>query len=282
MPRDPPPLETPTPTPPPPRYNGFAHDNFDSEIQVSLRDVVGEPLVHNKVCCPFHDDATPSCHIYHDHYHCFACGAHGDAISWLMEVEGLSFTAAQDALACWEPRQRPAAEIEDDGKTLERARKLWDAAQPIAGTRAADYLTFRHIDVDQLPSGDAAVLRFHPNCPFGAGIRHPCLLALFRHRHRRLRRHPPHRADGERVRAPGAGASAHAGALAQTARRQAVAGEHTLVVGEGIETVLAAATRVSKPRPSARARPRGIAPGRARLARARASVADSILAHLGR
>ena len=130
MPRDPPPLETPTPTPPPPRYNGFAHDDFDSEIQVSLRDVVGEPLVHNKVCCPFHDDATPSCHVYHDHFHCFACGAHGDAISWLMEVEGLSFTGAQDALACWEPRQRSTAEIEDDGKTLERARKLWDAAQP--------------------------------------------------------------------------------------------------------------------------------------------------------
>jgi hypothetical protein len=112
MPRDPPPLETPTPTPRPPRYNGFAHDNFDSEI--SLRDVVGEPLVHNKVCCPFHDDATPSCHVYADHFHCFACGAHGDAISWLMEVEGLSFTGAQDALACWEPHQRSTAEIEDN------------------------------------------------------------------------------------------------------------------------------------------------------------------------
>jgi DNA polymerase len=245
MPRDPPPLETPTPTPPPPRYNGFAYNNFDSEI--SLRDVVGEPLVHNKVRCPFHDDATPSCHIYHDHYHCFACGAHGDAISWLMEVEGLSFTAAQDALACWEPRQRPAAELANDGKTLERARKLWDAAQPIAGTRAADYLTFRHIDVDQLPSGDTAALRFHPNCPFGEGIQHPCLLALFQ--------------DVE----TDAFAGIHRVALTASAftpsgtverrmlgrwpGRRAIKlwpASDTLVVGEGIETVLAAATRVQE------------------------------------
>ena len=33
-------------------------------------------------------------------------------------------------------------------------------AQPFAGTRAAEYLGFRHIDIDQLPSGDAAVLRY--------------------------------------------------------------------------------------------------------------------------
>lgn len=241
------PDEAPAPAPPPPRYNGFGHDNFASEILVSLRDIVGEPLAHNKVRCPFHDDATPSCHIYHDHYHCFACGAHGDAINWLMEVEGLSFTAAQDALACWEPRQRPAAELADDGKTLERARKLWDAAQPIAGTRAADYLTFRHIDVDQLPSGDMAVLRFHPDCPFGEGIQHPCLLALFQ--------------DVE----TDAFAGIHRVALTASAftpggtverrmlgrwpGRRAIKlwpASDTLVVGEGIETVLAAATRVQE------------------------------------
>ena len=200
--------------------------------------------MHNKVRCPFHDDATPSCHIYNDHFHCFACGAHGDAISWLMEVEGLSFTAAQDALACWEPRQRSAAEIEDDGKTLERARKLWDAAQPIAGTRAVDYLTFRHIDVDQLPSGDAAALRFHPNCPFGESTRHPCLLALFQDIEtdafagiHRIALTP----SAFRPKGP-----VHRRMLGRWPRPRAVKlwpASTTLVVGEGIETVLAAATR---------------------------------------
>ena len=47
-----------------------------------------------KICCPFHDDAHPSCHIYPDGFKCFACGAHGDHITWLEEVGGLSVAAA--------------------------------------------------------------------------------------------------------------------------------------------------------------------------------------------
>jgi putative DNA primase/helicase len=35
------------------------------------------------VICPAHDDHSPSCHIYPDHFHCFSCGAHGDHIDWL-------------------------------------------------------------------------------------------------------------------------------------------------------------------------------------------------------
>ncbi|MGH7211252.1 MAG: CHC2 zinc finger domain-containing protein, partial [Acetobacteraceae bacterium] len=33
-----------------------------------------------KACCPFHNEKTPSYYIYEDGYHCFGCGAHGDAI----------------------------------------------------------------------------------------------------------------------------------------------------------------------------------------------------------
>src|SRR5262249_23585134 len=159
-----------------PPINDAAQAHFNSEI--SLKDIVDEPLVSGKVHCPFHDDTHPSCHIYDDHYHCFACGAHGDRIDWLRAVEGLSFRAAQDALACWEPRERPAAAREDDGKTLAQARVLWNEAGPIAGTRAIDYLAFREIDIDQLTGSPEVSLRFHPNCPFGAA-RVPCLLALY-------------------------------------------------------------------------------------------------------
>ena len=49
-----------------------------------------------------------------------------------------------------------------------------------AGTLAEQYLINRHIDVAALPENLDAVLRFHPDCPFGKGTRHPCLLALFR------------------------------------------------------------------------------------------------------
>lgn len=44
--------------------------------------------------CPFHDDSTPSFAVTSDRYHCFGCGASGDAIEWLMKFEGLSFQNA--------------------------------------------------------------------------------------------------------------------------------------------------------------------------------------------
>ena len=30
--------------------------------------------------CPFHNDRHPSLYVADDHYHCFACGEHGDVI----------------------------------------------------------------------------------------------------------------------------------------------------------------------------------------------------------
>lgn len=54
-----------------------------------------------KVLCPFHDEKSPSMVVdpSDHHYHCFGCGAHGDAISFLMEYLNLSFTDAVEALA---------------------------------------------------------------------------------------------------------------------------------------------------------------------------------------
>ncbi|MFN3288338.1 MAG: CHC2 zinc finger domain-containing protein, partial [Sphingomonadaceae bacterium] len=42
-----------------------------------------------KGCCPFHQEKTPSFHVFEDHYHCFGCGAHGSAIDWLIQTQGL-------------------------------------------------------------------------------------------------------------------------------------------------------------------------------------------------
>ncbi len=51
--------------------------------------------------CPFHNEKTPSFTVNEDKgfYHCFGCGAHGDAISFVMETEGLSFPDAVERLA---------------------------------------------------------------------------------------------------------------------------------------------------------------------------------------
>ena len=42
------------------------------------------------LCCPFHNDRTPSMKLYDDHYHCFGCGAHGDVIDLAAEILGVS------------------------------------------------------------------------------------------------------------------------------------------------------------------------------------------------
>ena len=52
-----------------------------------------------KGCCPFHNEKTPSFYVYDDHFHCFGCGAHGDAIAFLMRAEGASFPEAVERLA---------------------------------------------------------------------------------------------------------------------------------------------------------------------------------------
>ena len=49
--------------------------------------------------CPFHDEKTPSFHVYPDGYHCFGCGAHGTSLGFLMEMDGLTFPEAVESLA---------------------------------------------------------------------------------------------------------------------------------------------------------------------------------------
>jgi len=54
-----------------------------------------------QACCPFHDEKTPSFTVspQKQFYHCFGCGAHGSAIGFLMNFEGLEFVDAVEDLA---------------------------------------------------------------------------------------------------------------------------------------------------------------------------------------
>ncbi|AOE49142.1 DNA primase [Kangiella sediminilitoris] len=54
-----------------------------------------------KACCPFHGEKTPSFTVSQDKqfYHCFGCGAHGNAISFVMEYDRLEFPDAVEELA---------------------------------------------------------------------------------------------------------------------------------------------------------------------------------------
>ena len=82
---------------------------FMDEIRrrVSLSSIIGKKvkLINrgNRMVglCPFHQEKTPSFHVRDDEgfYHCFGCGASGDAISFLREQDGLGFMEAIHHLA---------------------------------------------------------------------------------------------------------------------------------------------------------------------------------------
>ncbi len=52
-----------------------------------------------QVLCPFHDDHTPSLSLYDDHYHCFACNAHGNVFELIKAVRNVQFSDARKWLA---------------------------------------------------------------------------------------------------------------------------------------------------------------------------------------
>lgn len=113
-----------------------------------------------KGCCPFHNEKTPSFYVYEDAYHCFGCGAHGDAISFVMQSQGLGFMEAVEALAGEAgldvPKPSPeAAETErhrlDLSDVLARAEKFFQARLHLPEGRAAlDYLRGRGLTDDTI------------------------------------------------------------------------------------------------------------------------------------
>lgn len=54
-----------------------------------------------KALCPFHEEKSPSFVVKRGdtHYHCFGCGAHGDAIAFLMQHMQMGFSEAVEYLA---------------------------------------------------------------------------------------------------------------------------------------------------------------------------------------
>lgn len=69
-----------------------------------------------QACCPFHTEKSPSFTVSRDKqfYHCFGCGAHGNAISFIMEYERLEFVDCIEELASNLSMEVPK---EDDNQT---------------------------------------------------------------------------------------------------------------------------------------------------------------------
>lgn len=70
-------------------------------------------------CCPFHNEKTPSFNVIakKQFYHCFGCGASGNAISFIMQYLNQGFSDAIETLA-----SRIGLQVPREGKTLQRSR----------------------------------------------------------------------------------------------------------------------------------------------------------------
>jgi DNA primase len=145
---------------------------------------------HYTGLCPFHDERSPSFGINPAEkvYHCFGCGAGGDAFTFVMETEGVDFKGAIELLA---DRYKVALELEDEDpraaerrqrserllELLERTatyyvRQLWESRE---AAKARDYLaarglaegTLREFRVGYAPSAWDTVLNASRRAGFG-------------------------------------------------------------------------------------------------------------------
>jgi hypothetical protein len=194
-----------------------------------------------------------SIHLGKQVFNCRGCGASGrGAIDLVMFLDDVLLREAVESLVGdrlplqrrSEPIVRPvvAAVRADDGATSRRALGIWGAAEPL-GELARQYLAARGVALSELPDDMSRVLRWHDRCPWENETQ-GCLVALWtdtlscvpRAIHRR-----PISPEGKKL-APWRALGPTAGCSIRLWSDSAV--ELGLVLGEGVETVLSAATNI--------------------------------------
>jgi len=108
--------------------------------------------------CPFHNEKTPSFNVVEDKgfFHCFGCGAHGDAIGFLMQTESVSFREAVEELARRAGLEVPI-DTPEERQRLQQAATLYDVCEAAcvffqeqlhspSGMRGLEYLNKRGLD----------------------------------------------------------------------------------------------------------------------------------------
>jgi len=132
--------------------------------RISLSSVIGrttrlQKAGHEfKACCPFHNEKSPSFTVNDEKgfYHCFGCGAHGDAIRWMTDQRGLAFMDAVKELAAEagmevpapDPRAAQQAKQRDTLHDVTKAAQEWFVGQLAGpeGAKARAYLATRGFD----------------------------------------------------------------------------------------------------------------------------------------
>jgi putative DNA primase/helicase len=137
---------------------------------------------------------------------------------------------------------RPERPVADDVARTGYALRIWQETRSISGTPAEIYLASRGVDLARLPSGLDRALRWHPSCPWETG-KHGAMVSLMTD----AISGAPKAIHRTAVTAQGGKAGKkmlgpRAGCIVRLWPDEAVT--TGLVVGEGIETTLVAATRL--------------------------------------
>ncbi|TSA49030.1 MAG: DNA primase [Nitrosomonadales bacterium] len=87
-------------------------------------------------CCPFHNEKSPSFTVSptKQFYHCFGCGAHGTAVGFLMEYQGVDFVEAIEMLA-----KRVGLTVPQEQRGEPRQKEQALGAQAVLGVALAYY-----------------------------------------------------------------------------------------------------------------------------------------------
>ncbi len=114
-------------------------DSFKRDLlnRVDIVDLIQRHLQLKKsganysACCPFHSEKSPSFTVSptKQFYHCFGCGAHGDAIGFLMEYSGLGYVEAIKELAAGAGMTLPDIEPRFGKKKEETGPDLYELMQ---------------------------------------------------------------------------------------------------------------------------------------------------------
>ena len=132
--------------------------------RIDLVDWIGSHIALKKTgsnytaLCPFHDEKTPSFSVNpkKQFYHCFGCGASGDALTFTLEYERLSFHDAVEKLAkrcgvsvpktAVTPKQQQQQQRRKNLYTVcEEAKKLFQSQLHQDNQKAKKYLASRGI-----------------------------------------------------------------------------------------------------------------------------------------
>lgn len=141
--------------------------------RTDIVDLIGQRVKLKKTgrtysgCCPFHQEKSPSFHVYRDkqYFHCFGCQANGNAIRFLMDLESRNFIDVIKDLASQTGIELP--KDNQDHQRLSYKREVAKAPMPAAPVNLATQT------VPTTPTADAASANTAYSDPFEAFQSYP-------------------------------------------------------------------------------------------------------------